>query len=88
MAGYSSAQTSVGTTATLVATIGSAPDTDGVLVSSSAAAFIGGAGVTTSTGFPIAENTPLLVPTTGSEPLELYAVVSSSTATVSVLYPS
>lgn len=88
MAGYTSAQTSVGTTATLVATIGSAPDTDGVLVSSSAAAFIGGSGVTTTTGFPIAANTPVLVPTTGAEPLSLYAVVASSTATVSVLYPS
>jgi hypothetical protein len=88
MAGYLSSQTSVGTTATLVATIGSAPDTDGVLVSSSAAAFIGGAGVTTATGFPIAATTPVLVPTTGSEPLLLYGVVASSTATISVLYPS
>lgn len=88
MSGYHSAQTSVGTTATLVATISSAPDTDGVLVSSSAAAFIGGAGVTSSTGFPIAATTPVLVPTTGSEPLTLYAVVSTGTATVSVIYPS
>jgi hypothetical protein len=88
MSGFKSAQTSVGTTATLVATIGSAPDTDGVLVSSSAAAFIGGPGVTTTTGFPIAANTPVLVPTTGSEPLTLYAVVSTSTSTVSVIFPS
>ena len=88
MAGYHSAQTSVGTTATLVATISSAPDIDGVSVNSSAAAFIGGSGVTTTTGFPIAANTPTLVPTTGSEPLLLYAVVASSTATVSVLFPS
>jgi hypothetical protein len=73
----------------LVATVGSsASDTDGVLVSASAAAFIGGAGVTTTTGFPIAANTVVLVPTTGSEPLSLYAVVASSTATVSVIYPS
>ncbi|MFY9765372.1 MAG: hypothetical protein WAK42_10300 [Mycobacterium sp.] len=88
MAGYLSTQTSVGTTATLVATVGRAPDSDGLPVSSSAAAFIGGAGVTTTTGFPIAANTPVLVPTTGSEPLLLYAVVASSTATVSVLFPS
>ena len=88
MSGYNSAQTSVGTTATLIASIGSAPDTDGVLVTSSVAAFIGGSAVTTTTGFPIAATTPVLVPTTGSEPLELYAVVASSTATVSVLYPS
>jgi hypothetical protein len=85
---YHSAQTSVGTTATLVASVGSAPDSDGLLVSSSAAAFIGPAGVTTTTGFPIAANTPVLVPTTGSEPLSLYAVVASSTATASTIYPS
>jgi hypothetical protein len=60
----------------LVASVGSAPDNDGVLVSSSAAAFIGPAGVTTTTGFPIAANTPVLVSTTGSEPLSLYAVVA------------
>jgi hypothetical protein len=35
----------------------------------------------------MAANTPVLVPTTGAEPLSLYAVVSSGTATVSVLYP-
>jgi hypothetical protein len=88
MAGYHSAQTSVGTTATLIATISSAPDVDGVLVSSSAAAFVGPSGVTTTTGFPIPATTAVLVPTTGSEPLSLYAVVSSGTATVSVIYPS
>jgi hypothetical protein len=44
--------------------------------------------VTTTTGLPIAANTAILVPTTGSEPLSLYAVVSSGTATVSTLYPS
>jgi hypothetical protein len=43
--------------------------------------------VSASTGFPVAANTPVLVPTTGAEPLELYAIVSSSTATVSYIYP-
>ncbi len=85
--GYKTAQVSVGTNATLVATISSVPDTGGVLVYSSAAGYIGGSGVTTTTGFPIAATTPLLVPTTGAEPLSLYAVVSSSTATVSVIFP-
>jgi hypothetical protein len=88
MAGYKSSQTLVGTTATLVATVGpTAPDNDGVLVSSSAAAFIGGAGVTTTTGFPIPVTTPVLVPTTGAEVLQLFAVVASGTATVSVIFP-
>jgi hypothetical protein len=80
---YKSGQVSVGTTATSLFTQG--PDNDGVLVSSSAAAFVGPSGVTTSTGLPIPANTPVLVPTTGSEPLSLYAVVSTGTATVSYL---
>jgi hypothetical protein len=58
---YQSGQVSVGTTATLVCSVGSAPDTDGVLINSSAAAFIGGSGVTASTGFPVIANTPVLV---------------------------
>ena len=58
---YQSGQVSVGTTATLVCSVGSAPDTDGVLINSSAAAFIGGSGVTASTGFPVVANTPVLV---------------------------
>jgi hypothetical protein len=88
MAGYKSSQTSVGTTATLVATVGpTAPDNDGVLVSSSVAAFVGGSGVTTTTGFPIPATTPVLIPTTGAEVLQLFAVVASGTATVSVIFP-
>ena len=87
MSGFQTGQVSVDTPATLVATIGSAPENDGVLVSSSAAAFIGGSGVSASTGFPVAANTPVLVPTTGAEPLELYAIASSSTATASRIYP-
>jgi hypothetical protein len=80
-------QVSVGTTATLVATVGAVPDSDGVLISSSAAAFVGGSGVTTSTGFPVAANTPVLVPTTGAETVAVYAIVSSGTATVSYIFP-
>jgi hypothetical protein len=74
-----------GTTATAVFTSGPAPDDDGVLISSSAAAFVGGSGVTTSMGFPVAANTPVLIPTTGSESLELDGVVSYGTATISDL---
>ena len=87
MSGLQTGQVSVGTTATLVCSVGAAPDNDGVLITSSAACFVGGAAVTASTGFPVAANTPVLVPTTGAEPLELYAVVSSGTATVSYIFP-
>jgi hypothetical protein len=41
--------------------------------------------VTTSTGFPVAANTPVLIPTTGAETLKLYGVVTSGTATISYL---
>ncbi|WP_343598885.1 hypothetical protein [Mycobacterium sp.] len=87
MSGYASGQVSVGTTATLVCAIGQTPDNDGVLVASSAACFIGGPAVTAATGFPLQANTPVTVPTTAAETLELYAVVSSGTATVSYLLP-
>jgi hypothetical protein len=82
---YKSGQVSVGTTATALYTQGPAPDNEGVLIYSSAAAFVGPAGVTTTTGLPIPATTPVLIPTTGSEPLSLYAVVSTGTATVSYL---
>jgi hypothetical protein len=84
---YKSGQVSVGTSATLVATPSSVPDSDGLLISSSAAAFVGPSGVTTGTGFPIAANTAVLIPTTGAASEGLYAVVSSGTATVSYIYP-
>lgn len=87
MSGFQTGQVAVSTTATLVATVGPAPDNDGVLISSSAAAFIGGAGVTASTGFPVAANTPVTVPTTGAEALALYAITSTGTATVSYIFP-
>ena len=75
-------------TATAVFTPGPAPSNDQVLVSSSAAAFIGPSGVTTTTGLPIAANTVVLVPVTGAETLQLFAVVASGTATVSYFFPS
>ena len=84
---YKSGQVSVGITATLIASPSSIPDNAGILINSSAAAFIGPAGVTTSIGYPLAANTPVLVPTTGAASEGLYAVVSSGTATVSYIYP-
>jgi hypothetical protein len=87
MSGLQTGQVSVGITATLVCTVGSVPDADGALISSSAAVFIGGSGVTTTTGFPVAANTPVLFPTTGVEPVAVYAIVSSGTATVSYAFP-
>ena len=81
MSGLQTGQVSVGTTATLVCVVGSAPDNDGVLVSASAACFVGGVDVTATTGFPLAANTPVSIPTTGAEPVEVYAITETGTAT-------
>lgn len=82
---FKSGQVSVGTTATLIGTFEG--NQSGLLISSSAACFVGGSGVTTSTGFPVAATTPVLVPTNGGVNGQLYAVVSTGTATVSYLHP-
>jgi hypothetical protein len=82
---YASGQVTATTTATSIVTTGPAPNNDSILISSSAAAYIGGAGVTTATGFPIAANQLVLLPTTGAENPTLYGVVASGTATISYL---
>ncbi|BCO56465.1 hypothetical protein LTQ56_02280 [Mycobacterium intracellulare subsp. intracellulare] len=87
MSGLQTGQVSVSTTATLVCNVGSVPDSDGVLITASAPAFVGGAGVTAATGFPVATNTPTLIPTTGAESVSVYAITSSGTATVSYIFP-
>lgn len=88
MSGLQTGQVSAGTTATLVCSVGGYPDNDGVLLNSTAAVFIGGSsGVTASTGFPLAANTPTKFPTTGAEPISVYAITASGTATVSYAYP-
>lgn len=84
---FQTGQVSVGTTATLIADVGAAvPDNDGVLVSASAAVYVGGADVTASTGFPLPANTPTSIPTTGAESGELYGITSSGTATLSYIF--
>jgi hypothetical protein len=85
---YASGQVSVGTTATLICTVGSVPENDGLLINASAACFVGGPGVTATTGFPVPASTQTQVPVTGAEPLALYGVTSSGTSTVSYIFPS
>jgi hypothetical protein len=79
---------SVGTTATLIGTFEGTQT--GVLISNPAGqtVYLGGSGVTTSTGFPVAASTVLTVPTNGGVGCQLYGVVTSSTATVSYLHPT
>jgi hypothetical protein len=92
MAGYKHGLVSVGTTATLIADIGAAPETGGIIVQNngSAAVFLGGPSVTTSgatAGVQIAAGSSLTVPTTGAEPLALYGIVATGTQNVSFIYP-
>ena len=80
----SAGQVAVTSSATHLFTAGPAPITH-ALVYSSAAAWIGPSGVTSSTGFPIPATTPVVIPLTGAEEDALYAV-TSSTATVSYFF--
>jgi hypothetical protein len=87
---FTTSQTALNSsTATLCATINTVPDDDGVLVSASAAGvYVGGtSAVTTSTGFPLPANTPVLIPTSGAAPYTLYAIAGSGTPTLSVIHP-
>ncbi|UQX11323.1 hypothetical protein [Candidatus Mycobacterium methanotrophicum] len=88
---YQTGQVNVGTTPTLIAMTGYPPDNDGILVTASAACFVGGPDVSTSTGYPIPASTAVLIPTSGSHSGSteggLYGVVASGTATVSFIVP-
>lgn len=84
---------SVGTTATVICTVGSTPENDGVLVQNngSAAVFLGGPSVTATgatAGLQVAAGDTVRVPTTGADTLVLYGIVASSTAPVSYLFPA
>jgi hypothetical protein len=83
---YINGSVTVTTSPTLVCTV--AAENDDVLVSCSAATVFGGPGVTATTGVSISANTPTHIPSTGGYVHDLYAIVSSSTSTVTYLYPS
>jgi hypothetical protein len=85
---FQTGQVSVGTTATLIVDVGQGvPDNDGVIVSASAACFVGGPSVTPTTGFALAASTPVRIPTTGAASEPLYGITSSGTALVSYIFP-
>jgi hypothetical protein len=90
---YTNGVVSVGTTATLIATLGAAPQNDGVLIQNlgATAVYLGGstvtAGATATGGLQVPANATVTVPTTGAEPLALYGIVASGTANVAFLFP-
>jgi hypothetical protein len=86
MAGVTTGQVAVTTTAAKLFQSGPAP-IEYALVYSSAAAWIGGAGVTSTTGLPIPATTVVSIPLTGAEFDAVYAVTASS-ATVSYFFVS
>ena len=90
---YKNGVVSVGTTATLIATPGSAPEQGGVLIQNlgSSTLYLGGstvtAGTTSTGGLQVAANASVSVPTTGSASESLYGIVASGTANVAYLFP-
>lgn len=88
MLDYTSGVTAVGATATLIATIPAVAD--GILLTNTGTGtvYLGNASVTTTTGFPVAANATVTVPTVGNYPRNLYGVVASGTASVAFLTPT
>lgn len=87
MLDYTSGVTTISSTATQVAVVPAA--NNGILVSNTGASsvFLGGAGVTSATGYPLAAAATVTVPTVGGYPHALYAITASGTSTVAFLAP-
>lgn len=84
-ASYITGSVSVGTTATKVCTVPT--ENDDVLVYCSAVAVFGGPGVTATTGVTVPATTLTHIPSTGAYPHDLYAIVATTTSTVTFMYP-
>lgn len=73
---FSTSQVAVGTTATLIAAAASGRDHVSIQPTGAVTVYIGGPGVTTLTGFPVASGYALDMETTS----DIYAVAASATA--------
>ena len=89
---YKNGVVSVGTSATLIATPSSVPESDGLLVQNLGATvlYLGGptvtAGTTSTGGLQVAANAIVNVPTTGASTEALYGI-STAACNVAFLYP-
>jgi hypothetical protein len=85
---YESGQVTVGSTATLIGNFGY--NQSGVLInnSSSEIVYLGGSGVTSTTGLPLPVSSTIVIPTNGGVINSLYGITSTSTSKVSYLIPS
>jgi hypothetical protein len=80
---YVSNQVTVGTSPTLIATPGTAANM--VITNGAAVVFLGGSGVTTTTGLSVAANATVTIPVTGGQQASLYGV-SATSSVVSYLF--
>lgn len=83
---YSVHTVSVGTTATLLPSPQRA--SNGIVVNATAALFLGGADVTTTTGFPVAAGASVTVPASKTGDAGLYAVAATATTATVLVAPS
>lgn len=91
---YVSGPVTVTSTAALAFTVPSGCGASGVLVANTGTVtvYLGGPGVTSATGFPITAATtppgpPVTLPTNGAEAHDVWAVVASTSGSISFLYP-
>lgn len=84
-ASYITGSVTVGTAPTLVCTVSA--ENDDILVYCSVPTVFGGPGVTATTGVTAPATTLTHIPSTGAYVHDLWAIVGSSTSTVTFMYP-
>lgn len=85
---YISGQVAVTTTPTLICQVEGNETGTMINNGSGAIVYLGGPNVTTTTGFPLAISSTIMVPTYGGANVKLYGVVASTGTTVSFLHPT
>lgn len=79
---YQTGVASVGSTATLIANVGTTvPTNDGARIKNtgSATVYLGGSAVTTATGFPVASTDGIVnIPSTGAATKSLYGIAATA----------
>jgi hypothetical protein len=82
---YVSGQVAIGTTPTLIAVPGSSSSMV-VTNTGSAAVFLGGANVTTTTGLSVGNGATVAIPVAGGQQASLYGVAAATGNTLSYLF--
>lgn len=87
-ANYQSGQVAITTSATLICTLEGNESGIAINNGTGATVFLGGPTVTTTTGFPLAASTNIIIPTYGGAKESLYGIVASTGSTISFLHPT